>query len=165
MIQVERVWRLMRPWLGQALLDCTNLCEDAALMLDEFDVMHGDYGQLADDLKRLIYRYVHAVTHGDMTVFRDNGNRARIRMEDMEIMADSLLYLRFETLVHSAWNCNRIREFALSHDSLSAIRALYVDFAEFQTAEEKAMLAYTARTCHPAFRYRAWLKDDEETVQ
>ena len=165
MIQVARVQRLMRPWLGQALLDCTNLCEDAALMLDEFDVMHGDYGQLAEDLKRLIYQYVHAVTQGDMTVFRDNGNRARIRMEDLEIMADSLLYLRFQTLVHSAWNCNRIREFALSHDSLSAIRALYVDFAEFQTAEEKAMLAYTARTCHPAFRYRAWLKDEEENLQ
>jgi hypothetical protein len=74
------------------------------------------------------------------------------------------LYLRFRTLVHSAWNCSRIREFALSNDSLSAIRALYVDFAEFQTEEEKAMLAHTARTCHPAYRYRSWLKD-EDAVQ
>lgn len=165
MIQVERVERLMRPWLGQALLDCTNLCEDAALMLDEFDVMHGDYGQLADELKRLIFRTVHAITHGEMMVFRDKGTWSRIRMEDLEIMADSLLYLRFQTLVHSAWNCSRLREFALSHDSLSAIRALYVDFAEFQTAEEKALLAYTARTCHPSFRYHSWLKDDEEIMQ
>lgn len=165
MIQVEHAQRLLRPWLGQALLDCTNLCEDVALMLDDFDVMHGDYGHLAEELKRLIFRTVHAITRGDLTVFRDNGARARIRMEDFDIMADSLLYLVFHTLVHSAWNCSRIREFALSHDSLSAIRALYVDFAEFQTAEEKAMLAYTARTCHPSFRYRAWLKDDEDTVQ
>lgn len=165
MIRVERVERLLRPWLGQALLDVIPLCGDAALMLDEFDVMHGDYGQLADELKRLIFRTVYAVTRGDMTVFRDRGERVRIRMEDLDIMADSLLYLRFESLVHSAWNCSRIREYALSHDSLSAIRALYVDFAEFQTAEEKALLAYTARTCHPSFRYRAWLKEDEDTVQ
>lgn len=165
MIQVERVERLLRPWLGQALLDCTNVCEDAALMLDEFDVMHGDYAALADDVKRLLYRTVYTLTRGSMTVYRDGGKRALIRMEDLDIMADSLLYLRFQTLVHSAWNCNRIREFALSHDSLSAIRALYVDFAEFQTEEEKAMLAYTARTCHPAFRYRAWLKDEDEQLQ
>lgn len=161
MIQREHVARLLRPWLGQALLDCTNVCEDAALMLGEFDVMHGDYGVLAESLRSLLYRTVYAITRGDMTVYRDGGKRALIRMEDLEIMADSLLYLLFQTLVHSAWNCNRIREFALSHDSLSAIRALYVDFAEFQTEEEKAVLAHTARTCHPAFRYRSWLKDEQ----
>ena len=161
MIQAEHTQKLLRPWLGQALLDCTGLCDQAAQMLEDFDVMHGDYGDLARDIKHLLYYAVQAVTQGEMTVVRDRGAHARIRMEDFDIMADALLYLVFHTLVHSAWNCSRIREFALSHDSLSAIRALYVDFAEFQTAEEKAMLAYTARTCHPAFRYRSWLKEDE----
>ena len=161
MIREERVQRLLRPWLGKALLDLTRVSEDVVRMLTDFDVMHGDYGVLAQDLKQLLFYTLLAVTGGDMTVVRDNGKFVRIRMEDLDIMADALLYLCFETLVHSAWNCSRIREFALSHESLSAIRALYVDFAEFQTQEELAMLAYTARTCHPAFRYRAWLKDED----
>lgn len=161
MIPIERVEKLLRPWLGNSLLIRTRLCDDVAAMLSDFDVMHGDYGDLVRDIKHLLYYAVQAVTQGEMTVVRDHGARARIRMEDLDIMADALLYLVFHTLVHSAWNCSRIREFALGHDSLSAIRALYVDFAEFQTAEEKAMLAYTARTCHPAFRYRSWLKEDE----
>ena len=165
MIAIERVEKLLRPWLGSMLLRHTQVCDDAAAMLEDFDVMHGDYGKLAEQIRHLLYYTVYAVTHGEMTVVRDNGAHVRIRMEDFDVMADALLYLVFQTLVHSAWNCNRIREFALSHDSLSAIRALYVDFAEFQTAEEKAMLAYTARTCHPAFRYRSWLKDEDEPVQ
>ena len=161
MIPVERVAKLLSPWLGKALLRRTLVCDDVAAMLENFDVMHGEYDELVQNVKHLLYYTVYAVTQGDMTVVRDHGTRVRVRMEDLDIMADALLYLVFQSLVHSAWNCSRIREFALRHDSLSAIRALYVDFSEFQTAEEKAMLAYTARTCHPAFRYRAWLKEDE----
>jgi len=164
MIQAEHTQKLLRPWLGQALLDCTGLCDQAAKLMNDFDVMHGEWAALLDDLKRLIYRTVAQVTKDSMTVLRDGGKWAHIRMEDFAVMADALLYLRLRTLVHSAWNCSRIREFALSNDSLSAIRALYVDFAEFQTEEEKAMLAHTARTCHPAYRYRSWLKD-ESAVQ
>jgi len=165
MIQIERVEKLLRPWLGRALLDCTNVCEQAAELLEDFDVMHDDYADLATDIKMLLQFIVGEMSGGDMTVYRDNGRKVFIREEDFDIMADALLYLRFQTLVHSAFNCTRIREFALSNNSLSALRALYVDFSEFQTAEEKALLAHTARTCHPAFRYRSWLGTEDNHVQ
>lgn len=161
MIRIERVERLLQPWLGGALLRYTDVCVHVLQLLEDFDVMHGDYALLAEDIRELLYRTVSETTGGSMTVYRDNGRRAVIRAEDLDIMTDALLYLCFETLVHSAFHCGKLRAYALRHNSLSAIRALYVDFASFQTEEEKKMLAYTARTYHPAFRYRSWLKEEE----
>ena len=157
----QRIAALLRPWLGQALLDYTGVCAQANGLLDGFDVMHGNYAELSDTLRGTLVRAVYLATRGSFVVILDDGRQMRVRMEDFAVMADAVLYLRFQALVHSAWNCNRVREYALSHDSLSALRALYVDFAEFQTAEEKSMLAYTIRTCHPAYRWRSWLPEDE----
>jgi len=161
-MQEKRISALLRPWLGQALLDFTGICDGVGQLLDAFDVMHGNYADLFEGLKSLLVRTVYHLTKGSFVVVRDDMRQVRVRMEDFALMADALLYLKFCTLVHSAWNCNRVREYALSHDSLSALRALYVDFGEFQTAEEKEMLAYTVRTCHPAFRWRSWLPEDGE---
>ena len=158
----KRIPALLRPWLGQALLDYTGVCDQVCQLLRDFDVMHGDYAQLADTLRATLVRTVYLTTQGSFVVFWDDGRQVRLQMDDFAVIADALMYLVFRSLVHSAWNCNRVREYALSHDSLSALRALYVDFAEFQTADEKAMLAYTVRTCHPEYRWRNWLKDDEK---
>lgn len=158
---VDRVAALLQPWLGRALLDITDVCEDAAQLLKEFDVMHGDYADLAKQVRATLIRHVYRITKGSFVVFRDDGRQVKLYMDDFSVMADALLYIVFRSLVHSAWNCSRVREYALSHDSLSALRALYVDFAQFQTNDEKAMLAYTVRTCHPEYRWRRWLQDDE----
>lgn len=161
----NRIEALLRPWLGQALLDFTGVCDGIGQLLESFDVMHGDYADLFESMKSLLVRTVYQLTKGSFVVVRDDMRQVRVRMEDFSVMADALMYLKFRALVHSAWNCNRVREYALSHDSLSALRALYIDFGEFQTAEEKAMLAYTARTCHPAYRWRSWLPEDEENIK
>jgi len=156
---------LLRPWLGQALLDYTGVCEKVAQLLEDFDVMHGEYAELASTLCAVLVREVYLATRGSFVVVLDDGRQVLARRESFPIMADALLYLRFRSLVHSAWNCNRVREYALSHDSLSALRALYIDFAEFQTQDEKAMLARTVRTCHPAYRWRGWLPEDENSIE
>ena len=48
----------------------------------------------------------------------------------------------------------------MTHDSLSALRALYQDFRAFQTEDELELIARTARSGHPAYRWRAWLPEE-----
>lgn len=42
--------------------------------------------------------------------------------------------------------------------SLSALRALYIDFQAFQTEEEWRTVIRVIKTCHPPFRWRNWLE-------
>ena len=45
----------------------------------------------------------------------------------------------------------------MRHGSLSALRALYLDYAMFQSEEEWATVRMVITSCHENFRFRAWI--------
>lgn len=161
MVQPEAAAALLQPWLGSLFLSQSDVCARACGLLDAFDGAAGDFDALFHSLDTLLFHTVHDMTRGDMRVLLDDGRVMRVRVDDIAQMADEVLYLRLRTLTHSAYQCGRLRAYAMTHDSLSALRALYVDFAAFQTRDELDLIARTARACHPAYRWRAWLNDTD----
>lgn len=162
MVHEDSVARVLRPWLGAAFLAACEICEKACAELNAFSTEDGDPAALSSRLSTLLFHQVRSLTEGDMRVLLDDGRVVRIRVDDIDQMADELLYLALCRLPHNAWQYARLREFALSHESLSALRALYEQFSAFQTEDELNLIARTVRTCHPPYRWRGWLGDESK---
>ncbi|MBQ9300668.1 MAG: hypothetical protein IJ214_09165 [Clostridia bacterium] len=162
MVHEDSVARVLRPWLGAAFLAACDICAQLCGALNAFSPEDGDPAALSAQLDTLLFHRVRELTRGDMRVLLDDGRVIRIRVDDIDQMADELLYLALCRLPLNAWQYGRLRQFALSHESLSALRALYERFAAFQTEDELALIARTVRGCHPAYRWRGWLPDQRE---
>ena len=160
MVRMETVARVLQPWLGAAFLQASDVCAQVCGLLNGFDPAEDDADTLYHSLDSLLFGELRAVTREDMRVLLDDGRVMRVRVDDVAEMADEVLYLALHQLPHSAWQYGRLRNYAMTHDSLSALRALYQDFAAFQTADELALIARTAREGHPAYRWRAWLPEE-----
>lgn len=163
MVREDSAARVLRPWLGAAFLAACDVCREACAALNAFLALpEGDLSALAARLNTLLFHQVRTLTEGDMRVLLDDGRVVRVRVDDIDQMADDLLYLALCDLPRNACQYGRIRQFALSHDSLSALRALYQRYPAFQTEDELALIARTIRGCHAPFRWRAWLPDERK---
>jgi len=161
MVQAEALAWVLRPWLGAAFLSSSsNVCASACALLNGFDTLHGDLGVLYSRLDSFFFHQVHDLTRGDMRILLDDGRVIRMRVDDVDQMADDVLYLPLRELPRTVEQYERLRGFAMTHESLSALRALYIDFTSFQTEDELRLIARTARECHPEYRWRAWLPQD-----
>lgn len=159
MVLKESVTRVLQPWLGAAFLNACDVCSRVCGLLNGFDIAQEDPAELFRRLSSLLFSLLRQVTGGDMCVLLDDGRRMRVRVDDLDQMADELLYLSLRQLPHNAWQYTRLRQYAMTHASLSALRALYQDFAAFQTEDELELIARTVRGAHPAYRWRGWLEN------
>ena len=162
MVHEDSVARMLRPWLGAAFLAACDICAKASAELNAFSPEDGDPAALSQQLSTLLFHQVRSLTEGDMRVLLDDGRVIRIRVDDIDQMADELLYLALCRLPRNTWQYGRLRQYALSHESLSALRALYQQFAAFQTEDELALIARTVRSCYPAYRWQSWLPDERK---
>ena len=160
MVREETVAAVLRPWLGAAFLDACDIRRNACEALNAFPIEEEDPAALYAQLSTLLFQQARSLTEGDMRVLLDDGRVIRIRVDDIDQMADELLYLALCRLPRNAWQYGRLRQYALSHESLSALRALYQQFAAFQTEDELALIARTVRSCYPAYRWQSWLPDE-----
>ncbi len=161
-MSVTAITALLRPWLGAELLSRCDVCARAEGLLRAFEPVNGDIEALFHQLSTLFFSTVREMTRGTMCVRLDDGKIMRVRVDDIDQMADEVLYLRLHTLPRNAVQCWRLRQYAMTHDSLAALRALYVDFAAFQTEDERSVMERMIRTCHPAYRWRAWLPENTD---
>ena len=102
MVCADTVARVLRPWLGTAFLDACNVCEQVCAALNSFPLTAGDLGALSERLNTLLFCQIRALTEGDMRVLLDDGRVIRVRVDDVDQMADELLYLTLEQLPRSA---------------------------------------------------------------
>ncbi len=164
MVHEESAARVLRPWLGAAFLAACDISRKACDELNAFlSSPTDDLSALSSRLSTLLFHQVRALTEGDMRVLLDDGRVIRVLVDDIDQMADELLYPALCELPRNVSEYTRIRQFALSHDSLSALRALYLRYSAFQTEDELAVIARTVRSCHAPFRWRGWLPDERKT--
>ena len=161
MIATQQVVHLLTPWLGSALLQVRpQIALETQRRLNGFVSARDSAATLRDSLEGLLYSAVREATQGEMRVLLDDGSVVRMEAGDFPILADELLYLVFDQFPTDAHHLMLLRDFSLHENSLSAIRALYLRFADYETEEERATLARVARQSHPPFRWRGWLKDE-----
>lgn len=150
---------ILRPWLGGHFIDGQErLVERISLRLSHFHPQRDNLQQIAQEIDSLLFMAVREETKGKMTLLLDQGQYMRIRVEDFATLADELLYLLMGTLPRDPNSFRLLSEYSMRSGSLSALRALYLDFQPFQTEDELRTLRRVITTCHPPFRWRGWLE-------
>lgn len=157
MLTGEAVFTALKPWLGTEFLLAHQAVERVLRHLQSYRLGKSDLltgmAQLDDALFALVYEK----TKGSMIIRLDDGSMVKLRTGDISMMADEAYYLLFCSLPHEKAAFDALKEVALRRVSLAALRALYIDFADFQTAQELEILKKTIQSCHPPFRWRQFL--------
>ena len=161
MIRLERVAETLRPWLGdELLLRMPRAMTEAQRRLSSFTPGRDDLGQLAHSLEGLMYTAVRKETDAAFLVTLPDGGRVRMEPDDFAVIADELMWLLFEQFPTDARHLMLIRDYSVRASSLSAIRALYERFREYETIDELKTLRRIARGSYPAYRWQSWLGND-----
>ena len=135
-----------------------DLAQQVADTLNGCDIAQTPIALLAKDLDEMIFHTLRDMTFGDMRVLLDDGRTMRVRVDDVDAMADELLYLKLQQLPRNPEQYQRLRQFAMTHESLSALRTLYLRFAAFQTPDELDFIARTVRSAYSPYRWHEWLQ-------
>ena len=157
MIAQAQVMEKLRPWLGPYLSEALwPVMGDIAVRLNGYSPRR-DLAELMDDLDRLLFNAVRVATNGTLLIQLEDETWVRLRLEDFSAMADELLLLVFLDFPADDYHMRLVRDFSIRRASLSALRALYTHFANWQSSQELRAVASVARSCYPAFRWREWL--------
>ena len=161
MVSEQQVSHLLSPWLGSALLQVRpQIVKETQKRLNAFVSARAKAADLRNSLEGFLYSSVRAAPEGDLRILLDSGTVVRMEPEDFPMLADELLFLIFDQFPTDAHHLMLLRDYSLRENSLSAIRALYTRFADYETEEERRTLARVARESHPPFRWRGWLQDN-----
>lgn len=162
MVSKDQVTGLLSAWLGSALLRVRpQIVSETVRRLNGFVSARDRAANLRDSLEGLLFTSVRDATDGDLCVLLDDGTVVPMEQGDFPILADELMYLVYEQFPTDAHHLMLLREASLREHSLSAIKALYLRFSDYETEDERRTLARIARQAHPAFRWKAWLPEDD----
>ncbi len=158
MIEASELHDILRPWLGEAFLSVFSqeLMEMAAYMRP-YIRGNDDFDQLRSWLDDRLLMGVRNITQAKMVILLDSGYEVRLRVSDFAQMADELMYCVFRRLKRTHMSYEKINEYSFRHPSLSSLRALYLDFQEFLTKDERKVIKQIITGNYPLFRWAAWL--------
>lgn len=151
---------VLRPYLGSDMVDATPIAEEAAHVLRSYAPYRDTLEELAQRLSNVLFDVLYSVLGPRMTVRLDGGEIIRIRMQDLPDVADAVLGALFDSMTVYSVNFQTLKDYSLRTGSLSAMRVLYQKYDDFQSKEEKALMARIIRDNHPPFLYESWLKDE-----
>lgn len=151
---------VLRPYLGSDLVDGTPIAEEAAHVLRSYAPYRDTLEDLAQRLSNVLFDVLYSVLGPRMTVRLDGGEVIRIRMQDLPDIADAVLGALFDTMTVYSVNFQTLKDYSLRTGSLSAMRVLYQKYDDFQSGEEKELMARIIRDNHPPFLYESWLKSE-----
>lgn len=157
MVAVAQVEITLLPWLGAPLSQALfPVMEKLAAKMNAYAGMTPP-DALAKEIDSTLFFAVRSATGGSMLARLPDETMVRIRVEDISVMADELMFLVFSGFPQDERHFLLLRDYSMRAPSLSALRALYTRYVRWQTEEELNMLASVARKCYPAFRLRQWL--------
>lgn len=158
-VDVKDVERVLRPWLGSLLLSSNTLASDLACVLMEYAPYRHTLQQLRDCVAHDLLTGVNRVTGGSMCIVQDNYRTRRLTLSDMQWMTDDVMGLVFDSLTPFSANFEKLNNYALQEESLSAMRVLYQKYRTFFTEEQYAFLIKMIKTIYPPERHAMWLRD------
>lgn len=159
-IRTSDVRRVLRPWLGSDMVEGTDVVEQTAKTLRAFASYRDTFEMLAERVANTLFNALYSTLGPSMTVRLDDGQSVRIRIGDLPAMADECMYVLFSGLSVYSVTYQNLKDYSMRSGSLSAMRALWERYDDFQSPEEKHLIARVIRENCPAERYRTWLPED-----
>lgn len=156
-IRTDQVREALLPFLGTQVLIGTPVAEHAAEALRGFAPFQQPLEELHQRLCQLLFDELFACLGHRMTLQLDDGRLARIRMDDIPDLADSVLGVLLDSLPVSQATLDLLRDYAMRATSLSAMRALLTRYGRYQSPDEQAIIRRVIRDNYPPERYQGWL--------
>ena len=157
-VTLPDVEQVLHPWLGTLFLSSTPFASKLAAQLQEYSPYRQTFEELREQIESCIVTEINRLTGGSMRVVLDNFQTRRIGLKDVRWMADDIMGVLFDRLTLLSINYEKLNDYALRVESLSALRVLYQNYASFFTLEEFRFLVQTIQRLYPRERYETWLK-------
>jgi len=150
----------MRPWVGSYLLESTSLTTEVTNRLMNYDPRSSTFHVLHDQLSDVVLVGLNRATAASMRVILDDYKVRKLSLSDIDQIIDAFMGLLFESLIPFSANFIKINEYAMQHESLSALRVLYVKYKESFTCEQYAFLAKMIIKIYPNERVSTWFSGE-----
>lgn len=157
-VEERKVKDALRPWLGTAMTENTTIAFDLANVLRRYSPFRQSLDELCEELNSFLFRALHSYLGSAMSIRLDDGRIRRIPVREIEPMADDLMGVLFDSLSVYSVNFELLNSYALTHESLAALRVLYQKYADMMNPAEREMLISIVRDVYPEERYQSWLK-------
>lgn len=157
-ISAADVGAALSPMLGVRFVTTTPLCDHAAECLRQYAPARMSLTDMYAQVKECIFGDLYAALGQGMVLTLENGVRLRIRLRDVDTLADAALGVLLDELPASVLPLENLRSFALQSGLLCAMRVLLQRYGTALPRMEKDMFVRIIRENHPADRYSDWLE-------
>ena len=148
----------LEPMLGARFIAATPLCSHAADCLRQYSPARISLGDMFTQVKESIFGDLYNALGQGMLLTLENGVRLRIRLRDIDTLADTALGVLLDELPASVLPLEALRSFALQSGLLCAMRVLLQRYGTALPRMEKDMFVRIVKENHPADRYSDWLE-------
>lgn len=157
-IRAEDVCAALEPMLGTRFVSTTPLCAHAAECLRHFAPSRMSLEDMFSRVRECIFGDLYEALGQGMLLTLESGVRLRIRLRDIDTLADEALGVLLDELPADLLPLDALRSFALQSGLLCAMRVLLQRYGTVLPRMEKDMLVRIVRENHPADRYSGWLE-------
>ena len=147
----------LAPMLGAQFLTATPLCGNVADCLNHYAPSCMTLNDMFLRVKDVIFGDLYDALGQGMLLTLESGIRLRLRLKDIDTLADEALGLLLDLLPGDQLPLTFLRPFALETGLLCAMRVLLQRYGAVLPAMEREMLIRIVKENHPADRYASWL--------
>ena len=152
------VFAALEPMLGAQFLSATPLCGTVADCLSLYAPSCMTLNDMFTRVRETIFGDLYAALGQGMVLTLENGVRLRLRLKDIDTLADEALGLLLDALPGDQLPLTFLRPFALESGLLCAMRVLLQRYGAVLPSMEREMLIRIVKENHPADRYSVWLE-------
>ena len=156
MITVGSVRDALRDRFGSALVEDPGFAEGIVQTLSSYASWKDTFASLSRRMEDDLFNALYERLGPAMTLRLDDGTPRRIHMADLPAAADEAMYPFFLSLNPYSVNYDHLHAYWMETGSLSAMRALYVNFSDFLPTQERFLIERTARENLPPALADAW---------
>ena len=157
-IREEDVRAALEPMLGARFVTVTPICAHTAECLRQYLPGRTLLSDLYALAREVIFGELYQALGQGMLLTLESGVRLRIRLRDIDTLADAALGVLLDALPANLLPLEALREFALDSGLLCAMRVLLQRYGTVLPRMEKEMLIRIVKENHPADRYISWLE-------
>lgn len=156
-ISPEAIRAALEPMLGTRFVLSTPLCGNAAEALCLYAPSCMTLTDMFLRVKEVIFGDLYDALGPGMVLTLENGVRLRLRLKDVDTLADAALGVLLDALPANLLPLESLRAFALDSGLLCAMRVLLQRYGSILPSLERETLVRIVKENHPADRYADWL--------
>ena len=156
-VPADAVRAALEPLLGARFVHATPICSDAAEVLRQYAPARMTLQDVFVQVKDVIFGDLYDALGPGMVLTLENGIRLRLRLRDVDTLADEALGVLLDTLPGDILPLEQLRAFALDSGLLCGLRVLLQRYGSILPSFERETLIRIVKENHPADRYEPWL--------